>query len=410
MREAVRWWASSGFLHFNPQLTTPISQPLFSHGTECLFRDNPSLVPSRTRELAAEFIAAQAEVCRLLGALSYPLQRVMQEIHAGHLPHFREGSDQDRKEGCRKAAYRFAGFTPTHQADFEREAGAVREGRLARPAFSVWQADFLRRFTFEVLEQVAVRALPAPDLGAEGSGPLRRELNEALAAARRQRDQILRGNLLLAAQIAIRRGRCHAVFSLDDLFAAGTDGLLIAINRYDPAVASFSTYATPWIQMAIDRFAAKNRHVIRIPIGLQEKARKSGEAAALIPQVQSLEEPLPGSDEEMRLEDVVSDPAARPPLETVERADISARLADGLAQLSPLKQLIVALRSDVGDAAALGARLFQEEMDLSLARGRAIAAAAARTLDEPARIRIVAPPATLAGSEPAEAAELPVAV
>jgi hypothetical protein len=112
----------------------------------------------------------------------------------------------------------------------------------------------------------------------------------------------------------------------------------------------------------------------------------------------------------MRLEDVVCDPAARPPIETVERADISSRLAEGLAQLSPLKRLIVALRSDVGDAAALGSRLFLEEFALSLARGRSTAAAAARSLDEPARIRIVAPPAALAGNEPAEPAELPLAV
>jgi RNA polymerase sigma factor (sigma-70 family) len=369
------------------------------------------LVPSRTRELAAEFASAQANVCAQLAALGYPLLRVMQEMRAGNLPHFREGSDQDRKEGCRKAAYRFAGFTPTHQEEFERETFARKEGRLPCPEYEAWEARFLMRFTFEVQEQVAVRALPVPAFAPEETAPVRRRLTEALAAARRLRDEMLRGNLLLVAQIAIRRGRFHPGFSLDELFAAGTDGLLIAINRYDPSVAQFSTYATPWIGMAIDRFAAKNRYVIRVPIGLQDKARRlGGEAAGLIPQVQSLEEPLPGSDDETHLEDVVPDPAARQPLETAERTEIATMLAEGVSRLSPLKQLIIALRSEVGDAAAIGARLFLEEAALSLARGRATAAAAARTLDEPARIRMLAPAAVSPVSEPAELIALRVAV
>lgn len=332
----------------------------------------------------------------------------MQEIRAGHLPHFREGSDQDRKNGSRKAAYRFAGFTPTHQAEYDSRGEARREGRLSPADFQGWEKDFLLRFTFEVVEQVAARATPEPD---GGNAALRAELARTLAAARGLRDEILRGNLLLAAQIAIRRGPFHPAFSLDELFAAGLDGLLIAVNRYNPSVAQFSTYATPWITMAIDRFGAKNRSVIRVPIGLQEKARKgAGGAAELIPQVQSLEEPLPGAEEDMRLEDTVADPAAREPLETVERSDLSARLEEGLGQLSPLKQLVIALRSDVGDAAAIGAQLFAQEAALSLARGRAAAAAAARALEEPARIRLLAPLEGPAEAEPAELIPMPVAL
>jgi RNA polymerase sigma factor (sigma-70 family) len=335
----------------------------------------------------------------------------MQEMQAGHLPHFREGSDQDRKEGCRKASYRFAGFTPTHREEFDRESLARKTGRISAPEFAAWESRFLLRFTFEVLEQVAQRALPAPTFARETDAQARRELTGALGAARRLRDQILKGNLLLVAQIAIRRGRFHSMFSLDELFAAGTDGLLISVNRYDPAVAQFSTYATPWIAMAIDRFAAKNRHTIRIPIGLQDKARREGgDAAAAIPQVQSLEEPLPGSDEEACLADVVPDPAARQPLEMAERSDLAQLLEEGVSRLSPLKQFVIALRSEVGDAAALGAQLFAEEAALSLARGRATALAAAQTLDEPARLRMLAPTAVAPVREPADLIALPVAV
>lgn len=388
-----------------------MAQPQFTEGTKRLLRVHPAFAPSRTRELGAEFATAQAEVCRRLAALAYPLQRVMQELRAGHLPYFREGSDQDRKDGGRKAAYRFAGLTPTHHEEYEGRAAARREGALPVAEFEAWEAQFLRRFTFEVIELVALRVQPAPTFAGEHAEEGRRRLAEALAAARRLRDEILCGNLLLVAQIAIRRGRFHSIFTLDELFTAGSDGLLIAINRYEPSVAHFSTYATPWIAMAIDRFAAKNRHLIRIPIGLQEKARKhGGQAAAAIPQVQSLDEPLPGSEDEMRLDDVVADPAARRPLETVERMEIARMLADGVRQLSPLKQLIVALRSEVGDAAAIGAQLFLEEAALSLARGRATAVAAGKSVDEPARVRVLAPAVAAPAPEPAQPAPLELAV
>jgi RNA polymerase sigma factor (sigma-70 family) len=388
-----------------------MSQPQFTEGTKRLLSAHPALAPSRTRELGADFAARQATVGTRLAALGYPLERVMQELRSGHLPYFREGSDQDRKEGGRKAAYRFAGFTPTHQEEHTREARARQEGSRSVADFAAWEAKFLMRFTFEVLEQVALRALPAPAFAPEDSAAVRRQLAEALTAARRLRDEILCGNLLLVAQIAIRRGRFHATFSLDELFTAGTDGLLIAINRYDPSVAHFSTYATPWIAMAIDRFAAKNRHVIRIPIGLQEKARREGgEAAALIPQVQSLDEALPGSDGEMHLEDVVADPTARQPLETAERSDIARLLEAGVRELSPLKQLIIALRSEVGDAAALGAELFRQEAALALARGRATAAAAAKTTDEPAQIHLITPAIASPVPEAGDLVHLAVAV
>ena len=161
---------------------------------------------------------------------------------------------------------------------------------------------------------------------------------------------------------------------------------MIAINRYDPAVGNFSTYAMPWVKMAIDRFVAKTRNVIRIPIGMQEKVRRqrrdagAGETEALsllIPEVQSLEEPLPGfSEQDLRLQDVVADPHTARPLEAAEHADIARILQGRLEQLDLVKQFIIAMRNDIGDAAALGARLFRDEAALSLSRGRAIAAGA----------------------------------
>lgn len=372
-----------------------------------LLGSHPALPAAQTRELATGFAAAQSKVCQLLAALAYPLERIGHEIKAGHLSYFREGSDQDRKRNSgKKSSYRFAGFAPSHVEEFDGKLAERKDGRLAAAEFEAWQAAFLMRFTFEVIEQVALRISPAPSAAETavcGSNPrqARADLEEALVAARRFRDEILTGNLLLVAQIVSRRGRFYPTMVLDDLFTAGADGLMIAVGRYDPAVGLFSTYAMPWIKMAIDRYVAKTRNVIRIPIGLQEKVRQhrnknagaggaDSEMEWLIPEVQSLEEPVPGFGEgELRLEDVVADPVGSRPSEAVEQADISRILHERLAQLDPLKQFIIAMRNDIGDAAALAARLFREEAALSLGRGRGTAAAAAKTVDEPARIRLI---------------------
>jgi hypothetical protein len=177
-------------------------------------------------------------------------------------------------------------------------------------------------------------------------------------------------------------------------------------------VGQFSTYATPWVKMAMDRFVAKTRQVIRIPIGLQEKVRRQRnrpEGAAdgrsdtvwLIPEVQSMEDAVPGfGNGELRLEDVVADPQTSWPREVVEQADVARILHERVLRLDDLKQFVIAMRNDIGDAGALAARLFRDESALSLARGRATCAAAAKTLDEPARICLVSAADALVPSVP----------
>jgi RNA polymerase sigma factor (sigma-70 family) len=387
----------------------------FNDGTKLLLQRHPALPASQTRELGAAFHRAQERVCAPLAALRYPLERMASELKAGHLTYFREGSDRDQKTGSgRKSSYRFAGLAPSHIGELESHMADLRNGKLSAEEGSAWQARFLMRFTFDVIEQVARRVHPIPCAGEAACGngtgsdatvrpspaQMRRELETALAEARRIRDEILVGNLLLVAKIVLRRGRFHPCVVIDDLFTAGTDGLMIAISRYDSTVGQFSTYATPWIKMAIDRYVGKTSHVIRLPIGLQEKVRrerrqnsgKPGETATqvLIPEVQSLEDPVPGfTDGELRLEDVVADTALSQPRDAAENADISGILHERLCKLDSLKQFIVSMRSDIGDAAAVGARLFKEEIALSSARGRATAAAALKCQDEPAKIRMI---------------------
>ena len=89
---------------------------------------------------------------------------------------------------------------------------------------------------------------------------------------------------------------------------------------------------------------------------------------------------------------MVADTSGAGPHEAAEHSDISRILHGRFQRLDTLKQLIIAMRCDIGDAAALGARLFAEEMALSLARGRATAEAAFKSLDTPARVRMFGGP------------------
>ncbi len=382
----------------------------FTDGIKRLLRGNPALPAERTRGLAVQFNAAQGVVCRRLAELGYPLERMARELREGQLPFFREGSDQDRKHNTgKKSSHRFAGIAPSHLEEFEARLADRSSNALGAADFAEWEAGFIMGFTFDVIEQAALRAYPPPggSAGEELTGPLTR----ALADARVLRDEILLGNLLLVARIVMRRGGFHSPMALDDLFTAGTDGLLVAIGRYDPTVGLFSTYATPWVAMAIDRHVAKTRSVIRIPSGSQDQVRRQrrleAEAPGLavaftpIPEVQSLEDPLPGfGDGELRLEDVVADAEAVQPRHELERSDIASILRGRMLEMDELRQFIIAMRNDIGDPAALGAGLFRAEMEQSALRGQATAAAAAKGFDEPAQIRIIAAPEPVAAPAP----------
>ena len=101
----------------------------FSDGTKRLLQRHPALPSATTRELAAAFTLAQAEACRQLAALSYPLERIVLELQSGHLDYFREGSDRDRKRSLgKKASYRFAGFAPSHVEEFSQRRGECAAG------------------------------------------------------------------------------------------------------------------------------------------------------------------------------------------------------------------------------------------------------------------------------------------
>src|SRR6266498_4673262 len=79
------------------------------------------------------------------------------------------------------------------------------------------------------------------------------------------REKLITANLKLVVSIANDYRSSHV--SLEELTAEGNQGLIIAVDRYNPIKFNnrFSTYATLWIQQSI-RLAVNRAHTIRTPI------------------------------------------------------------------------------------------------------------------------------------------------
>lgn len=90
--------------------------------------------------------------------------------------------------------------------------------------------------------------------------------------SRSARERLVRKNLRLVAKEA--RGFYvpdEAAHDHDDLFQAGVEGLMRAIEKFDPAKGCrLSTYATRWIHQSIGRFVANHVSTIRLPVGVRE--------------------------------------------------------------------------------------------------------------------------------------------
>ena len=80
----------------------------------------------------------------------------------------------------------------------------------------------------------------------------------------RARDSLVNSNLRLVASIAKRYARKGV--EMDDLIQTGNEGLLRAVEKFDPSKGfRFSTYATWWIRQAIMRTLPEMLHSIHIP-------------------------------------------------------------------------------------------------------------------------------------------------
>jgi RNA polymerase primary sigma factor len=90
------------------------------------------------------------------------------------------------------------------------------------------------------------------------------------AGDKEAREHLIKANLRLVVRIA--RGYEGIGLPLPDLINEGNIGLIKAVERFDPAKARLSTYASWWIKQAIKRALANQSKTIRLPIHIVQKA------------------------------------------------------------------------------------------------------------------------------------------
>ena len=91
-------------------------------------------------------------------------------------------------------------------------------------------------------------------------------------------NELVRCNIRLILKIARKIAGSNKKFDIMDLIQVGSEGLLIALSKFDPDRGyRLSTYASPWISQSIFRHVAQFEDVIRLPhhIGMRRRLYRS---------------------------------------------------------------------------------------------------------------------------------------
>lgn len=115
-----------------------------------------------------------------------------------------------------------------------------------------------------------------PLLAADEERRLAQRVQEGDAEAR---DHLVRANLRLAVRIA--RGYAGRGVDLADLIAEGNLGLLRAAEGFDPGMGTrFSTYASYWVEQAVQRAVIRASRPVRVPAYAAQLLRRWRRAEA----------------------------------------------------------------------------------------------------------------------------------
>lgn len=223
------------------------------------------------------------------------------------------------------------------------------------------------------------------------------------------RDHIIRANLRLVVSIA-KKYR-HSGVDINDLIQEGNIGLLIAIDKFNPALGHrFTTYATWWVRQAITRSIADKARLIRLPVHLAERIASvrrvqasAGEHAPSVADIAlalglderqveialaniatpiSLDEPLDDEPGASELVEVVPDP-----IESVEQQACARLLAEdlaaALAQLGERERVVLTLRYGLDGGKPRTLEVVGREFGITRERARQIEAEALRKLRHP---------------------------